>query len=159
MTGELKKHSDTIDAAAADAAEEAVEQAAAPTELDDAAKAAAEREARRQALYEENERAEDERARAEAERMRDVDDEDEDEKPRDTWRRCAACGARLPATIGASTSCLRASCSTSSLTPPRRHIAPMLSTSCGAIYRWRLPAEPPSASPGTNAARPSLSTS
>ena len=85
MTGELKKHSDTIDAAAADAAEEAVEQAAAPTELDDAAKAAAEREARRQALYEENERAEDERARAEAERMRDVDDEDEDEKPRDTW--------------------------------------------------------------------------
>ena len=55
------------------------------TELDDAAKAAAEREARRQALYEENERAEDERARAEAERMRDVDDEDEDETPRDTW--------------------------------------------------------------------------
>ena len=53
--------------------------------LDEAAKAAAEREARRQALYEENERAEDERARAEAERMRDVDDEDEDETPRDTW--------------------------------------------------------------------------
>ena len=69
MTGELKKRSDAIDAAAADAAE-AVEQAAAPTELDDVAKAAAEREARRQALYEENERAEDERARAEAERMR-----------------------------------------------------------------------------------------
>ena len=41
---------------------------------DAAARAAAEREARRQALYEENERAEDERARAEAERMRDVDD-------------------------------------------------------------------------------------
>ncbi len=54
-------------------------------ELDGAAKAAAQREARRQALYEENERAEDERARAEAERMRDVDDEDEDETPRDTW--------------------------------------------------------------------------
>ena len=85
MTGELKKRSDAIDAAAADAAEEAVEQAATSTELDDAARAAAEREARRQALYEENERAEDERARAEAERMRDVDDEDEDEKPRDTW--------------------------------------------------------------------------
>ena len=85
MTEELKKRSDAIDAAAADAAEEAVEQTAAPTELDDVAKAAAEREARRQALYEENERAEDERARAEAERMRDVDDEDEDEKPRDTW--------------------------------------------------------------------------
>ena len=85
MTEELKKRSDAIDAAAADAAEEAVERAAAPTELDDVAKAAAEREARRQALYEENERAEDERARAEAERMRDVDDEDEDEKPRDTW--------------------------------------------------------------------------
>ena len=48
--------------------------------VDDAAKAAAEREARRQALYEENERAEDERACAEAERMRDVDDEDEDEE-------------------------------------------------------------------------------
>lgn len=85
MTEELKKRSDAIDAAAADAAEEAVERAAAPTELDDVAKAAAEREARRQALYEENERAEDERARAEAERMRDVDGEDEDEKPRDTW--------------------------------------------------------------------------
>lgn len=85
MTEELKKRSDAIDAAAADAAEEAVEQAAASTELDDAARAAAEREARRQALYEDNERAEDERARAEAERMRDVDDEDEDEKPRDTW--------------------------------------------------------------------------
>lgn len=53
--------------------------------IDEAAKAAAEREARRQALYEENERAEDERARAEAERMRDVDDDDEDGKPRDTW--------------------------------------------------------------------------
>ena len=85
MTGELKKRSDAIDAVVADAAEEAVEQAAAPTELDDVAKAAAEREARRQALYEENERAEDERARAEAERMRDVDDEEEDETPRDTW--------------------------------------------------------------------------
>ena len=53
--------------------------------VEEAAKAAAEREARRQALYEENERAEDERARAEAERMRDVGDEDEDGKPRDTW--------------------------------------------------------------------------
>ena len=84
MTGELKKRSDAIDAVVVDAVE-AVEQAAASTELDDAARAAAEREARRQALYEENERAEDERARAEAERMRDVDDEDEDEKPRDTW--------------------------------------------------------------------------
>ena len=78
MTGELKKRSDAIDAVVVDAVE-AVEQAAASTELDDAARAAAEREARRQALYEENERAEDERARAEAERMRDVDDEDEDE--------------------------------------------------------------------------------
>lgn len=85
MTEELKKQGGLVDAAAADAAEEAVERAAMSTELDDAAKAAAEREARRQALYEENERAEDERARAEAERMRDVDDEDEDETPRDTW--------------------------------------------------------------------------
>lgn len=80
MTGELKKQGGVDDAAAAGLVEET---AAASTELDDAAKAAAEREARRQALYEENERAEDERARAEAERMRDVDDEDE--KPRDTW--------------------------------------------------------------------------
>ncbi len=78
-------------------------------ELDDAIKAA-EREARRQALYEENERAEDERARAEAERMRDVDDEDEDETPRDTWATVRRCGARPPATIGASISCSRALC-------------------------------------------------
>ncbi len=78
MTEELKKQGGVDDAAAAGLVEET---AAASTELDDAAK----REARRQALYEENERAEDERARAEAERMRDVDDEDEDEKPRDTW--------------------------------------------------------------------------
>ena len=78
MTGELKKQGGVDDAAAAGLVEET---AAASTELDDAAK----REARRQALYEENERAEDERARAEAERMRDVDDEDEDETPRDTW--------------------------------------------------------------------------
>lgn len=85
MTEELKKRSDAIDAVVVDAAEEAVEQSAASTELDAAARAAAEREARRQALYEENERAEDERARAEAERMRDVDDEEEDETPRDTW--------------------------------------------------------------------------
>ena len=85
MTEELKKQGDLVDAAAADAADKTVDQAAASTELDDAAKAAAGREARRQALYEENERAEDERARAEAERMRDVDDEDEDETPRDTW--------------------------------------------------------------------------
>ena len=85
MTEELKKCGDAIDSNAVDAGEKTVEQAAASTELDDVAKAAAEREARRQALYEENERAEDERARAEAERMRDVDDEDEDEKPRDTW--------------------------------------------------------------------------
>ena len=42
-------------------------------------------EARRRALFEENERAEDERARAEAERMRDDDGEDESETPRDTW--------------------------------------------------------------------------
>ena len=82
MTEELKKQGGVDDAAAAGLVEE---MAAASTELDDAAKAAAEREARRQALYEENERAEDERARAEAERMRDVDDEDEDETPRDTW--------------------------------------------------------------------------
>ena len=85
MTEELKKQGGLVDAAAADAADKTVDQAAASTELDDAAKAAAGREARRQALYEENERAEDERARAEAERMRDVDDEDEDETPRDTW--------------------------------------------------------------------------
>lgn len=64
---------------------EVVEETGATPDLDEAAKAATEREARRQALYEENERAEDERARAEAERMRDVDDEDEDETPRDTW--------------------------------------------------------------------------
>lgn len=80
MTEELKKQGGVDDAAAAVLVEET---AAVAPELDDAAKAAAEREARRQALYEENERAEDERARAEAERMRDVDDEDE--KPRDTW--------------------------------------------------------------------------
>ena len=49
-----------------------------------AADTAAEREARRRALYEENERAEDERARAEAERLRDGDERDEDEAPRDT---------------------------------------------------------------------------
>ena len=85
MTEEFKKCSDAIDWNAADAAEKTAGQAAAVLELDDAAKAAAAREARRQALYEENERAEDERARAEAERMRDVDDEDEDETPRDTW--------------------------------------------------------------------------
>ena len=119
MTEELKKQGGLVDAAAADAAEEAVERAAMSTELDDAAKAAAEREARRQALYEENERAEDERARAEAERMRDVDDEDEDEKPRDTW------AAGLPAAIGASISGSRALCSMPSLTPLRRHIAPV----------------------------------
>ena len=80
MTEELKKQGITDDAAVA----ETVEEAGATPGLDEAAKAA-EREARRQALYEENERAEDERARAEAERMRDVDDEDEDETPRDTW--------------------------------------------------------------------------
>lgn len=81
MTEELKKQGIADDAAIA----ETVEETATASELDAAAKAAAEREARRQALYEENERAEDERARAEAERMRDVDDEDEDETPRDTW--------------------------------------------------------------------------
>lgn len=80
MTEELKKQG--IADGAADA--ETVEETGATPDLDEAAKAA-EREARRQALYEENERAEDERARAEAERMRDVDDEDEDETPRDTW--------------------------------------------------------------------------
>ena len=79
MTEKLKKQGVVDDVVAAGAAKEA---AVAPG-LDDAAKAAAKREARRQALYEENERAEDERARAEAERMRDVDDEDE--TPRDTW--------------------------------------------------------------------------
>ncbi len=42
-------------------------------------------EARRRALFEENERAEDERARAEAERMRDDDDGEDSEAPRDTW--------------------------------------------------------------------------
>ena len=84
MTEELKKQG-AIDAIVAGTVEEAVDQTAEVPELDAAAKAAAEREARRQALYEENERAEDERARAEAERMRDVGDEDEDETPRDTW--------------------------------------------------------------------------
>ena len=82
MTEELRKQASVDDAVAAGLVEET---AAVAPELDEAAKAAAEREARRQALYEENERAEDERARAEAERMRDVDDEDEDETPRDTW--------------------------------------------------------------------------
>ena len=82
MAEELKKQSGGDGAVAAGLVEET---AAVAPELDDAAKAAAEREARRQALYEENERAEDERARAEAERMRDVDDEDDDETPRDTW--------------------------------------------------------------------------
>ena len=85
MTEELKKQGGAIDAVVANMAEEADDKAAAVPELDEAAKVAAEREARRQALYEENERAEDERARAEAERMRDVDDDDEDETPRDTW--------------------------------------------------------------------------
>lgn len=78
MTEELKKQGIVDDAAVVETAEET----GATPGLDEAAKAA-EREARRQALYEENERAEDERARAEAERMRDVDDEDE--TPRDTW--------------------------------------------------------------------------
>ena len=82
MTKELRKQASVDDAVATGLVEET---AAVAPELDEAAKAAAEREARRQALYEENERAEDERARAEAERMRDVDDEDEDETPRDTW--------------------------------------------------------------------------
>ena len=81
MTEELKKQGIADDAAVA----ETVEETGATSDLDEAAKAAAAREARRQALYEANERAEDERARAEAERMRDVDDEDEDETPRDTW--------------------------------------------------------------------------
>ena len=76
MTEELKKQGVVDDAAIA----ETVEETAAASDLDAAAKVAAEREARRQALYEENERAEDERARAEAERMRDVDDEDEDDE-------------------------------------------------------------------------------
>ena len=71
MTEELEKQGGVDDAVAAGLVEET---AVTSTELDDAAKAAVEREARRQALYEENERAEDERARAEAERMRDVDD-------------------------------------------------------------------------------------
>ena len=80
MTEELKKQG-IVDGAAV---VETVEETGVAPDLDEAAKAA-EREARRQALYEENERTEDERARAEAERMRDVDDEDEDETPRDTW--------------------------------------------------------------------------
>ena len=142
MTEELRKQGGVDDAVAAGLVEKTP--AVAP-ELDDAAKAAAEREARRQALYEENERAEDERARAEAERMRDVGDEDEDETPRDTWatvRRLVGEGAikrrimdmgitkgtdiyvRKVAPIGASISCSRALCSMSSLTLPRRHIAP-----------------------------------
>ena len=48
MTEELKKQGGVDDAAAVGLVEET---AAASTELDDAAKAAAEREARRQALY------------------------------------------------------------------------------------------------------------
>ena len=85
MTEELKKQGGAIDTVVANMAEEADDKAAAVPELDEATKVAAEREARRQALYEENERAEDERARAEAERMRDVSDEDEDETPQNTW--------------------------------------------------------------------------
>ena len=85
MTEELKKQGGAIDDIAAEVTEATGGMTTAVPELDAAAKAAAEREARRQALYEENERAEDERARAEAERMRDVDDDDEDETPRDTW--------------------------------------------------------------------------
>ena len=53
-------------------------------------------EARRQAIFEENERAEDERTRAEAERMRDDGEDDEPEAPRDVratirrlWREAA----------------------------------------------------------------------
>ena len=85
IPGELQRRGYKKQAIAEDAAvAETVEETGATPGLDEAAKAA-EREARRQALYEENERAEDERARAEAERMRDVDDEDEDETPRDTW--------------------------------------------------------------------------
>ena len=45
----------------------------------------ADREARSRALFEENERAEDERARAAAERMRDSDEEDDEAGPRDLW--------------------------------------------------------------------------
>ena len=63
MTEELKKQGIADDAAVA----ETVEETGVAPDLDEATKAAAEREARRQALYEENERAEDERARAEAE--------------------------------------------------------------------------------------------
>ena len=118
MTEELKKQAIAEDAAVAETVEEtgATPGWTKPPRRRSARLAAA--------LYEENERAEDERARAEAERMRDVDDEDEDETPRDTGRRCAACGARPPATIGASISCSRASCSMSSLTPRRRLTAP-----------------------------------
>ena len=119
MTEELKKQGIADDAAVA----ETVEEAGATPGLDEAAKAA-EREARRQALYEENERAEDERARAEAERMRDVTTRTRTRRPATPGRRCAACGARPPATIGASISCSRASCSMSSLTPRRRLTAP-----------------------------------
>ena len=85
MTEELKKQGGAIDDIAAEVTEATGGMTTAVPDLDAAAKAAAEREARRQALYEENERAEDERARAEAERMRDVSDEDEDETPQNTW--------------------------------------------------------------------------
>ena len=54
MTEELKKQGDIDEGMAAEAVEQVV---AATPDLDEAAKAAAEREARRQALYEENERA------------------------------------------------------------------------------------------------------
>ena len=57
MTEELRKQGGLVDVAAADAADKTVDQAAVVPELDEAAKAAAAREARRQALYEENERA------------------------------------------------------------------------------------------------------
>lgn len=80
MTEELKKQG-IVDGAAV---VETVEETGVAPDLDEAAKAA-EREARRQALYEENERAEGRARPRRGERMRDVDDEDEDETPRDTW--------------------------------------------------------------------------
>ena len=156
MTEELKKQS-VADGAAA--AETGRGDGCRVTELDDAAKAAAEREARRQALYEENERAEDERARAEAERMRDVDDEDEDETPRDTWatvRRLwsEAAGDHWRFYIVFASIVFYVIFNTAA----PAYSARVIDELWGAHSSWRLPTTLPSASPGRTAAGPSSST-
>ncbi len=158
MTEELRKQGDLVDAAAADAADKTVDRRRVAPELDDAAKAAAAREARRQALYEANERAEDERARAEAERMRDVDDEDEDETPRDTWatvRRLwsEAAGDHWRFYIVFASIVFYAIFNTAA----PAYSARVIDELWGHV-RWRLPTTPPSTSPGRIAAGPSSST-